>query len=184
MFSRQVCSPWPGPAQRSDRWHQWTRSEVSSSSSPAAPKNLPYLRKSSQPTLESSSIQTAEPIVKFHTILEMGSHDESAHTFGSSLWFLEVPQKVLKKKLFMAFFSSEFYHQTCATIALTSQMRAGAPGTLSWPSQNLVTTVRYEDNFQINSNYNFFRKTADVGGGGDETRQDMVPHCLLGLRSC
>ena len=40
---------------------------------------------SSQPTLESSSIQTTEPIVKFHTILEMGSHDESAHTFRSSL---------------------------------------------------------------------------------------------------
>ena len=35
-------------------------------SSHAAPKNLP---KSLQPTLESSSIQTAEPIVKCHTIL-------------------------------------------------------------------------------------------------------------------
>ena len=33
------------------------------SSSPAAPKNLPNLHKSSQPPLESSSIQTAEPIV-------------------------------------------------------------------------------------------------------------------------
>ena len=61
--------------------------------SAAAPKNSQNLRKSSQPTLESSSIQTAEPIVKFHTISEMGSHDESAHTFGSSLRFLEVPRK-------------------------------------------------------------------------------------------
>ena len=43
--------------------------EVSSSPAPAPahpPKNLP---KSSQPTLESSSIQTAELIVKCHTIL-------------------------------------------------------------------------------------------------------------------
>ena len=36
-------------------------------------KNSQNLHKSSQPTLESSSIQTAEPIVKYHTILEMGA---------------------------------------------------------------------------------------------------------------
>ena len=53
---------------------------------PPAPALLSEkLAKSSQPTLESSSIQTTEPIVKFHTILEMGSHDESAQTFRSSL---------------------------------------------------------------------------------------------------
>ena len=34
---------------------------------------------------ESSSIQTAEPIVKCHTILEMGSHDLSPHTLGYGL---------------------------------------------------------------------------------------------------
>ena len=76
-----------------------TRTEVSSS--PPLPKNLPFLRKSSQPTLESSSFQTTEPIVKFHTILEMGSHDESAHTFRSSLWFLEVPPKRGLKKSYL-----------------------------------------------------------------------------------
>ena len=43
------------------------------------------LAKSLQPTLESSSIQTTEPIVKCHTILEMASHDLSPHTFGSGL---------------------------------------------------------------------------------------------------
>ena len=78
------------------QFYQWTRTEVSSCScccSCSSPKNLPNLHKSLQPTLESSSIQTTEPIVKFHTILEMGSHDESAHTFGSSLRYLEVPPK-------------------------------------------------------------------------------------------
>ena len=39
--------------------YQWTRTKVSSSPAPPHPKN-------SQPTLESSSIQTAEPIVKCH----------------------------------------------------------------------------------------------------------------------
>ena len=43
------------------------------------------LAKSSQPTLESSSIQTTELIVKCHTILEIGSYDLSPHTFGSGL---------------------------------------------------------------------------------------------------
>ena len=35
------------------------------------------------PTSQSSSTQTAEPIVKCHTILEMGSHDLSPHTYRS-----------------------------------------------------------------------------------------------------
>ena len=39
------------------------------------------LAKSLQPTLESSSIQTTEQIVKCHTILEMGSHDLSPHMY-------------------------------------------------------------------------------------------------------
>ena len=43
------------------------------------------LAKSLQPTLESFSIQTTEQIVKCHTILEMGSHDLSPHTFRSAL---------------------------------------------------------------------------------------------------
>ena len=46
-------------------------------------------------------------------------HDESAHTFGSSHWFLEVPQKGVLKKWFLAFFeqnvSSTFCHQTSST---------------------------------------------------------------------
>ena len=53
-------------------------------SSSSCSKNSQNLHKSSQPTLESSSIQTAELIVKCHTILEMGGHDGSAYTFGSS----------------------------------------------------------------------------------------------------
>ena len=51
------------------------------------------LAKSSQPTLESSSIQTTEQIVKWHTILEMGSHDLSPHTFRSGLRFFKGFQK-------------------------------------------------------------------------------------------
>ena len=45
--------------------------------------------------------------VKLHTILEMGSHDESAHI----LRFLEVPQKGVLKKLFMAFLVPNFTHE-------------------------------------------------------------------------
>ena len=56
--------------------------------------------KSLQPTLESSSIQTTELIVKCHTILEMASHDLSPHTFGSGLQFLKGLQKGLKKTSF------------------------------------------------------------------------------------
>ena len=47
-----------------NRW--WFGLVLLSSSSSYSPKNLP---KSSQPTLESSSIQTTELIVKCHTIL-------------------------------------------------------------------------------------------------------------------
>ena len=49
--------------------------------------------KSLQPTLESSSIQTTEPIVKCHTILDMGSHDLSPHTFIYGLRFFKGLQK-------------------------------------------------------------------------------------------
>ena len=41
--------------------------------------------------------------------------------------FWKCPKKGFNKKLFMAFFSSEFYHHTCATIAPMSHMRAGHP---------------------------------------------------------
>ena len=113
------------------------------------------LAKSSQifATLESSSIQITEPIVKFHTILEMGSHDESTHTLGSSLQFLEVPQK-------------------------WGTSNDGHYGTSS-------QLYDYEDDFQINSNYTFFRKTADVGreGGCDKTRQDMEQGSILPTRA-
>ena len=51
------------------------------------------LAKSLHPTLESSSIQTTEQIVKCHTILEMGSHDLSPHTFRSGLQFFKGLQK-------------------------------------------------------------------------------------------
>ena len=47
-----------------------------------------------QPTLESSSIQTTEPIVKCHIILEMGSHDLPPHNFLSDIQFLKRLQKV------------------------------------------------------------------------------------------
>ena len=72
-------------------------------SSSSSLKNLPNICKSSQPTLESTSIQIAEPIMKCHTILEMGSHDGSSHTFGSSHLFLEVPQKGFFKVSFGVF---------------------------------------------------------------------------------
>ena len=75
--------------------NQWTQTKVSSSS-----PSLKKLTKSLQPNLESSSIQTAEPIVKFHTTLEMWSHDGSAHTFGSSL-----QKGVLKKDIFGVFWN-------------------------------------------------------------------------------
>ena len=46
-------------------------------------------------------------------------HDESVHTFGSSHWFLEVPQKGVLKKWVLVFFeqnvSSTFCHQTSST---------------------------------------------------------------------
>ena len=75
--------------------------------------------------------------------------------------------------------SSKFYHQTCATIAPTSR--------------NLVTTVRYEDDFQIDSNYNFFRKNSWCRrrcwqSATMVTRPDKmwnkVPYYPLRLRSC
>ena len=58
------------------------------------------LAKSSQPTSESSNIQTTGPIVKCHTILLMGSHDLSPHTFGSGLRYLKGLQKGVKKIFF------------------------------------------------------------------------------------
>ena len=65
------------------------------------------LAKSLQPTLESSSIQTTEPIVKCHTILEMGSYDLSPHTFGSGLQFFKGLQKGVLRKLFLDLFSAK-----------------------------------------------------------------------------
>ena len=45
------------------------------------------------------------------------------------------------------------------------------------------TSSRYEDDFQINSNLNFFRKqqmsAVAVGGCGDETRQDVEQGSIL-----
>ena len=68
-------------------------------------KNLfSELAKSSQPTLESSSMQTTEQIVKCHTILEMGSHDLSPHTFRSGLRFFKGLQKGFKKNYFWTYF--------------------------------------------------------------------------------
>ena len=64
------------------------------------------LAKSSQPTLESSSIQTTEHIVKCHTILEMGSHDLSPHTFRSGLQFFKGSKRGLKK-LYLDLFSAK-----------------------------------------------------------------------------
>ena len=46
------------------------------------------LAKSLQPTLESSSIQTTEQIVKCHTIIEMGSHDLSPRAWTMLPFFL------------------------------------------------------------------------------------------------
>ena len=68
-------------------------------------KNLfSELAKSSHPTLESSSIKTTEQIVKCHTILEMGSHDLSPHTFRSGLQFFKGLQKGVKKTIFLLIF--------------------------------------------------------------------------------
>ena len=62
--------------------------------------------------------------------------------------------------------SSKFYRQTRVTVAPTSHMRAGQPALSHGPSQNLIMTVHYEDDFQINLNYKFVqKKTADVGSG-------------------
>ena len=59
------------------------------------------LAKSSQPTSESPSIQTTEPIVKSHTILLMGSHDLSPHTFRSGIQFWKGSQKGVLNKQFV-----------------------------------------------------------------------------------
>ena len=48
----------------------------------------------------STSTQTAEPIVKCHTILAMGSHDLSPHSFGSGPQFWKGPQKGVQKNFF------------------------------------------------------------------------------------
>ena len=133
-------------------------------------KNSQNIHKSSQPTLESSCIQTAEPIVKFHTILEMGSHDK--YFWIQSPIFGSAPKRHFWNKMFVY----EFYCQTCATIALMSQ--------------NLITTVwlwRWLSN-QFELHFFLNRKTVDVGGGsgGDKTRQNVEQgsYCLLGLTSC
>ena len=65
------------------------------------------LAKSLQPTLESSSIQTTEQIVKCHTILEIGNHDLSPLTFRSGLQFFKGLQKGGLKKLFLGVFSAK-----------------------------------------------------------------------------
>ena len=65
------------------------------------------LAKSLQPTLESSSNQTTEQIVKCHTILEMGSHVLSPHIFISGLQFFKGLQKGSLKKLFLDLFSAK-----------------------------------------------------------------------------
>ena len=51
-------------------------------------------------------MQTAEPIVKCHTILEMGSHDILPHTFGSGFQFWKGSQKEVKK-LFLDLLSAK-----------------------------------------------------------------------------
>ena len=61
------------------------------------------LAKSLQPTLESSSMQTTEPMVKCYTILEMGSHDLSPHIFKSSVQFFKGPQKGVQKNYFWTY---------------------------------------------------------------------------------
>ena len=95
-------------------------------------KTCQNIHKSLQSTLESSSIQTTELIVKFHTILEMGSHDESAHFIldpGSDFW--KCPKKGFKKSYLQSFLeqhvSSEFYRQMCATVTPTALIRARRP---------------------------------------------------------
>ena len=65
------------------------------------------LSKSSQTTSASSSIQTTEPIVKCHTILETGSHDLSPHTFGSGFQFWKGSQKGVKKYFWTYFLAKE-----------------------------------------------------------------------------
>ena len=87
-------------------------------------KNLfSELAKSSQPTLESSSIQTTEQIVKCHTILEMGSHDLSPHTFRSGLRFFKGLQKGFKKNYFWTYFLPRESSKMCGKIEKLSDWK-------------------------------------------------------------
>ena len=58
-------------------------------------------------TSHSSSSQTTEPIVKCHTILEMGSHDLSPHAFRSGPPFCKGAQKGVLRKLVLNLFSAK-----------------------------------------------------------------------------
>ena len=66
--------------------------------------NSRIITKSRPPDLESSSIQTIEPILNCHTILEMGSLDLSPNTFGSGFRFWKGPKMFFFKVIFRFIF--------------------------------------------------------------------------------
>ena len=93
------------PSQRDDKTYQNPKPELVPSSPP-----LP----SSPPSRFLHRLQTSitRSIIKLECFLrpffKTRSHDESAHTFKSSLRFLEVPQKGVFKKLFFCIFLPHF----------------------------------------------------------------------------
>ena len=69
----------------------------------------PYSVKIFPATSQSSSTQTAEPIVKCHTILKMGSHDLSPHTFRSGPQFWKGLLTGVKKNCLTLIFCHKFF---------------------------------------------------------------------------
>ena len=63
--------------------------------------------------------------------------------------FWKCPKKGILKKLFMVYFwfwiLPPDMHHHCTDVT----HEGWEPGAVSWPSRNLVTTVRYEDDFLI-----------------------------------
>ena len=121
--------------------HQWTRTKVSSSPLLLFRKSCHIFANLHNPLWRALALKTTEPIVKFHTILSDPVSD-----------FWKCPKKGFKKKLFMAFFSSEFCHQTCATI--TQHHTLERERERVWSS----AVPRYEDDFESRLHY---ERTAD-----------------------
>ena len=91
-------------------------SEPQTRAGPLLPSSPPPLLPSSPPPpsrfLHRLQTSITRSIIKLkcflRPFLKTRSHDESAHTFKSSLRFLEVPQKGVKKKYFVCIFLPHF----------------------------------------------------------------------------